>query len=102
MFVACVIEQLVDEGRLSLDATGAELLGNEVVAGSPNAGSRHRTPALGPHQRCAQLGVGSRVDPSRPGSAMDVSHIWGKTEALDYLKSGRRQATNDRIGVWVF
>jgi D-alanyl-D-alanine carboxypeptidase len=26
---------------------------------------------------------------------MNVSHIWGKTEALDYLRSGRDRATNE-------
>ena len=39
MFVACVIEQLIDEGSLNLEATGRELLGEEAVAGIPNAGS---------------------------------------------------------------
>jgi D-alanyl-D-alanine carboxypeptidase len=95
MFTACVIEQLVDEGRLSLDATGAELLGNEVVAGIPNA-ARATVRQLLDHTS----GVPSwELDPEwirhGRGSAMDVSHIWGKTEALDYLKSGRDQATND-------
>ena len=37
MFVPCVIEQLIDEGRLNLEATGRELLGDAVVAGIPNA-----------------------------------------------------------------
>jgi D-alanyl-D-alanine carboxypeptidase len=95
MFVACVIEQLVDEGRLSLDATGAELLGNEVVAGIPNA-ARATVRQLLDHTS----GVPSwEFDPEwirhGRGSAMDVSHIWGKTEALDYLKSGRDPATNE-------
>ena len=95
MFVACVIEQLVDEGRLSLDATGAELLGEEVVAGIPNA-ARATVRQLLDHTS----GVPSwELDPEwirhGRGSAMDVSHIWGKTEALDYLRSGRDQATNE-------
>jgi D-alanyl-D-alanine carboxypeptidase len=95
MFVACVIEQLVDEGRLNLDSTGAELLGNEVVAGIPNA-ARATVRQLLDHTS----GVPSwEFDPEwirhGRGSAMDVSHIWGKTEALDYLKSGRDRATNE-------
>jgi D-alanyl-D-alanine carboxypeptidase len=95
MFVACVIEQLVDEGRLSLDSTGAELLGKEVLAGIPNA-ARATVRQLLDHTS----GVPSwELDPEwirhGRGSAMDVSHIWGKTEALYYLKSGRDQATNE-------
>jgi D-alanyl-D-alanine carboxypeptidase len=94
MFVACVIEQLVDEGRLSLDATGSELLGNEVVAGIPNAAAATVRQLLD-----HTSGVPSwEFDPEwirhGRGSAMDVAHIWGKTESLDYLKSGRDQATN--------
>jgi CubicO group peptidase (beta-lactamase class C family) len=95
MFVACVIEQLVDEGRLSLDATGAELLGGEVVAGIPNAAGATVRQFLD-----HTSGVPSwEFDPEwirhGRGSAMDVSHIWGKTEALDYLKSGRDRSTNE-------
>jgi D-alanyl-D-alanine carboxypeptidase len=29
------------------------------------------------------------------GAEMDVSHTWGKTEALDYLKSGRDKSTHE-------
>jgi D-alanyl-D-alanine carboxypeptidase len=95
MFVACVIEQLVDEGRLSLDATGAELLGDEAVAGIPNA-ARATVRQLLDHTS----GVPSwELDPEwirhGRGSDMDISHIWGKTEALDYLRSGRDKATNE-------
>jgi D-alanyl-D-alanine carboxypeptidase len=95
MFVACVIEQLIDEGRLSLDATGAELLGKELVGGIPNA-DRATVRQLLDHTS----GVPSwEFDPEwirhGRGSAMDPSHLWGKTEALDYLKSGRDHATNE-------
>jgi D-alanyl-D-alanine carboxypeptidase len=95
MFVACVIEQLIDEKRLSLDATGAELLGPAVVAGIPNA-DRATVRQLLDHTS----GVPSwEFDPEwirhGRGSAMDVSHVWGKTEALEYLKSGRDRATHE-------
>lgn len=95
MFVACVIEQLIDEGRLSLDATGAVLLGKELVGGIPNA-DRATVRQFLDHTS----GVPSwEFDPEwirhGRGSAMDPSRIWGKTEALDYLKSGRDHATNE-------
>lgn len=95
MFVACVIEQLVDEGRLSLEATGQELLGVEAVSGIPNA-DRATVRQLLNHTS----GVPSwEFDPQwirhGRGAEMDVSHIWGKTEALNYLKSGRDKPTNE-------
>jgi D-alanyl-D-alanine carboxypeptidase len=95
MFVACVIEQLIDEGRLSLDATGRELLGGDVVANIPNA-DRATVGQLLDHTS----GVPSwEFDPEwirhGRGAAMDVNHHWGKTEALGYLKSGRDKAANE-------
>lgn len=95
MFVACVIEQLVDEGRLSLDATAGELLGESVLAGIPNA-NRATIRQLLDHTS----GVPSwEFDPewirNGRGAAMDVGHLWSKTEALDYLRSGRDPAPNE-------
>jgi len=95
MFVACVIEQLVDEGRLSLDATGRELLGADAVSGIPNA-DRATVRQLLDHTS----GVPSwEFDPQwirhGRGADMDVAHIWGKTEALYYLRSGRDKPTNE-------
>jgi D-alanyl-D-alanine carboxypeptidase len=95
MFVACVIEQLVDEGRLSLDATVPKLLGNQIVAGIPNA-DRATVRELLDHTS----GVPSwEFDPEwirhGRGAALEVDRIWGKEEALDYLRSGRDKATNE-------
>jgi D-alanyl-D-alanine carboxypeptidase len=95
MFVACVIEQLIDEGRLNIEATGRELLGEAAVAGIPNA-DRATVRQLLEHTS----GVPSwEFDPEwirhGRGAAMNVDHIWGKTEALDYLKSGRDKAANE-------
>ena len=95
MFVACVIEQLVDEGRLSLDATGAELLGSETVAGIPNAARATVRQLLDHTSGVPSWEFDSEWIRHGRGSAMDVAHIWGKTEALDYLKSGRDKASNE-------
>jgi len=95
MFVACVVEQLVDEGRLNLDTPVRDILGDAVVANVPNA-DRATVRQLLDHTS----GIPSwEFDPvwirRGRGADMDVSHIWGKTEALDYLKSGRDKPTND-------
>jgi D-alanyl-D-alanine carboxypeptidase len=95
MFVACVIEQLVDEGRLSLEATGRELLGNEVVAGIPNADRATVRQLLDHTSGVPSWEFDSNWIRKGRGAAMDLDHIWGKTEALDYLKSGRDKAANE-------
>jgi D-alanyl-D-alanine carboxypeptidase len=95
MFVACVVEQLIDEGRLSLSATGRELLGESAVAGIPNAG-RATVRQFLDHTS----GVPSwEFDPewirAGRGERIDVDRLWGKTDALAYLTSGRDKATNE-------
>lgn len=95
MFVACVIEQLVDEGRLSLDATGRELLGESQVAGIPNANRATVRQLLDHTSGVPSWEFDSEWIRKGRGADMDVKHLWGKTEALDYLKSGRDKASNE-------
>jgi D-alanyl-D-alanine carboxypeptidase len=95
MFVACVIEQLIDEGRLNLEATARELLGDAVVAGIPNADRATVRQLLDHTSGVPSWEFDSQWIRNGRGAAMDVDHIWGKTEALDYLKSGRDKAANE-------
>ena len=84
-FFAVVILQLVEEGRLDLDATAASILGS-AVDGIPNADKA----------TIAQLlnhtgGVPSWEDDPNwisdgRGSTLDTGHIWGKAETLHYIK----------------
>jgi len=83
-FVAVVILQLAEEGRLNLDVTAASLLGS-AVDGIPNADVA----------TIAQLlnhtgGVPSWEDDpvwisEGRGAALDASRIWGKAETLPYI-----------------
>jgi len=84
-FAAVVILQLVEEGRLSLDATAADLLG-PAVDGIPNAGTatiaqllNHTggVPSWEDDSVWIREGRGDRLDPER---------IWGKTETLPYIR----------------
>ena len=94
MLVACVIEQLVQEGRLRLEAPISDLLEPAVIAGIPNAD----------HATVQQLldhtsGIPSwEFDPEwirdARGERMDLEHRWGKAETLDYLRSGRDAAAH--------
>ena len=84
-FVAVVILQLAEEGRLDLGATAASLLG-PAVDRIPNADKA----------TIAQLlnhtgGVPSWEDDPAwisdgRGATLDVSRIWGKTETLPYIR----------------
>lgn len=95
MFVACVIEQLIDEGRLNLEATGRELLGGETVAGIPNADRATVRQLLDHTSGVPSWEFDAEWIRHGRGAAMNVDHIWGKTEALDYLRSGRDEAANE-------
>ena len=95
MFAACVIEQLIDEGRLSLDAKGRDLLGEEVIAGIPNADRATVRQLLEHTSGVPSWEFDSDWIRHGRGADMDIAHQWGKTEALDYLKSGRDRATNE-------
>ncbi len=94
MLVACVIEQLIDEGRIEPEATARELLGEEMIARIPNA-DRATVRQLLDHTS----GIPSwEFDPEwirhGRGAALDPTRQWGKTETLDYLRAGRDAATN--------
>ncbi|MBS0380193.1 MAG: beta-lactamase family protein [Proteobacteria bacterium] len=88
-FVACVIEQLADEGRLDLDTPLVSVLGAATLEHIPNA----------PDATVRQLldhtsGIPSwEFDPvwirHGRGSELEPGRIWGKAETLDYLRQGR-------------
>lgn len=91
-FVAVVMLQLAEEGRLDLKATAASLLGS-AVEGIPNADKA----------TIAQLlnhtgGVPSWEDDPAwihdgRGARLDVGRIWGKQDTLNYIKGHAPLAT---------
>jgi|TARA_B100000315_G_scaffold33967_1_gene28695 D-alanyl-D-alanine carboxypeptidase len=83
-FVAVVILQLVEEGRLNLGDTAASLLG-PAMDGIPNADKATIAELLN-----HTSGVPSWEDDPTwisdgRGATLDVSRIWGKTETLPYI-----------------
>ena len=94
VFVACVIEQLVDEGRLSLEATGRELLGDEALAGIPNADRATVRQLLEHTSGVPSWELDRQWIRHGRGAALEATHLWGKTEALEFLRHGRDPATN--------
>jgi D-alanyl-D-alanine carboxypeptidase len=95
IFIACVVEELIDEGRLSLDASVRDLLGDAVVSRIPNANRATVRQLLDHTSGIPSWEFDREWIRHGRGAEMDVTHIWGKTEALDYLKSGRDQAHNE-------
>ncbi len=95
VFVASVIEQLVDEGRLSLEATGQELLGDAALAGIPNADRATVRQLLDHTSGVPSWEFDAEWIRRGRGESLDARHLWGKTEALEYLRHGREPATNE-------
>jgi D-alanyl-D-alanine carboxypeptidase len=94
MFVACAIEELVDEGTLSLDATAGDLLGASVVEGIPNAAQATVRELLDHTSGVPSWEFDRQWIRQGRGADMVIGHRWGKTEALEFLKSGRDPPTN--------
>ena len=95
VFVACVVQQLIDEGRLDHDATAVSVLGPGPLAGIPN-GDRVTIRQLLSHTS----GVPSwefDADWIRRGRGAElrVDRPWRKEETLDYIRGDRHPATNE-------
>lgn len=95
VFVTAVVMQLAQEGRLDLNRTAADILGPEVTKGIANA-DRATLAQLLAHTG----GVISWEDDPRwiregRGSKLEPSHLWGKTETLDYIRGPEHPALNE-------
>ncbi len=84
-FVAVVILQLVEEGRLDLDATSADLLGS-AVDGIPNADKATVAQLLDHTGRVPSWEDDPAWIRDGRGTTLDVSRIWGKTETMPYIE----------------
>jgi D-alanyl-D-alanine carboxypeptidase len=94
MFVACVIEQLIDEGRLRLDAPISGLLEPAVIAGIPNADGATIAQLLDHTSGIPSWEFDPRWIRAGRGAEMDLGHQWAKAETLDYLRQGRDPAAH--------
>ena len=94
-FVARVILQLVEEGKLDLENTATDYVELEVVGNVPNA-DRATLRQLLNHQS----GVPTwEFEPSwirkGRGNEMVLDHVWGKTETLEYATPQLTPARHD-------
>lgn len=100
VFVAVIILQLVDESKLAFSNTVDQILDPELYAGIENAGQASIERLLSHH-----AGIDSWEDePSWivRGRGKDIrnDHIWGKTEALDYIRRPRVTAPEPGQGYY--
>ncbi|MEM9989650.1 MAG: serine hydrolase domain-containing protein, partial [Pseudomonadota bacterium] len=94
VFVAVVILQLSEEGKLDLNATAPEILGDDVLKGIPNTDI-----ATISHMLNHTSGIPSWEDDPKwiaegRGRDLNVNHIWGKAETLDYVRGPQHKAVN--------
>jgi CubicO group peptidase (beta-lactamase class C family) len=93
-FVACIVERLVDQGQLSLDATAANILGPEVVAGIPNADRATIRQLLNHTSGIPTWEFDAEWIRKGRGAESIPQRLWGKAETLDYVRGSRHPATN--------
>jgi D-alanyl-D-alanine carboxypeptidase len=83
-FVAVVVHQLVDEGRLALDASPFDVLGS-AVAGIANADRATLAQLLDHSSGIPNWEFVPAWIRRGRGADMDPARIWGKRDVLDYV-----------------
>lgn len=86
VFVAVVALQLVEEGKLSLDATPASVLGGQAVRGIANADSATVEQLLAHTSGIASWEDDPNWIRAGRGEAVVPAHRWPRTGALDYIR----------------
>ncbi len=93
-FIACVVQQLVDEGKLNIDSTALELLGPKVAGGIPNADIANIRQLLSHTSGIPTWEFDAEWMHRGRGELMTIAHVWDKAETLRYIRDGRHAATN--------
>jgi D-alanyl-D-alanine carboxypeptidase len=94
VFVAAIVQQLAEEGRLDLAATPLAILGPEVAGGIANADTATLRQLLDHTSGIATWEFDADWIRRGRGADLLVERPWRKDETLDYLRHGRHAATN--------
>jgi D-alanyl-D-alanine carboxypeptidase len=94
VFVASVVQQLADEGRLNLDATPVDILGEAAVGDIANAGKATLRQLLNHTSGIATWEFDPDWIRRGRGAQLLTERPWRKDEPLDYIRHGRHAATN--------
>jgi D-alanyl-D-alanine carboxypeptidase len=93
-FVACLVERLIDEGRLSEDTRLLDVLGAETLRGIPNASEATIGQLLNHSSGIATWEMDADWIRVGRGAQLDPEKWWGKSETLEFLREDRHPATN--------
>jgi D-alanyl-D-alanine carboxypeptidase len=93
-FVARVILQLVEEGRLDLGKTPADYLDLPIVRNIHNTDSATLRHLLNHQSGIPTWEFQEDWIPRGRGAEMELDHVWGKTETLEYCTKDLLPATN--------
>jgi D-alanyl-D-alanine carboxypeptidase len=94
VFVACVVQQLADEGRLDLDRPALAYLGPQLVGDIPNAGSATLRQLLEHTSGVPTWEFDADWIRRGRGEHLLTERPWRKEEPLEYLRHGRHPPTN--------
>jgi D-alanyl-D-alanine carboxypeptidase len=97
-FVARVILQLVEEGKLDLDKTPSDYLDLPIIGNIYNTESATLRHLLNHQSGIATWEFQEDWIPKGRGAEMELGHIWGKTETLEYCTKDLLPATNEPGG----
>jgi D-alanyl-D-alanine carboxypeptidase len=93
-FVATVILQLVEEGKLDLDKTPTDYVDLEIVRAVPNTSEATLRHLLNHQSGIPTWEFQKEWMRKGRGDAMTLGHVWGKTETLEYCTGDLLPATN--------
>jgi D-alanyl-D-alanine carboxypeptidase len=94
-FVATVILQLVEEGKLDLEKTPQDYLDLEIVRAVPNTGRATLRQLLNHQSGIPTWEFQEDWIRVGRGDQMELGYVWGKTETLEYCTGDLLPATNE-------
>jgi D-alanyl-D-alanine carboxypeptidase len=93
-FVGRVVLQLAEEGKLDLDKTAQDYLDRKVVRGIPNTGTATLRQLLNHQSGIPDWEFQKDWIRKARGDRMELGHVFGKTETLEYCTGDLLPATN--------
>ena len=93
-FVATIILQLVEEGKLDLDKTPQDYLDLEIIRAVPNTGTATLRQLLNHQSGIPTWEFQKGWIREGRGDRMELGYVWGKAETLEYCTGDLLPATN--------
>lgn len=94
-FVARVVLKLVEEGKLDLNKAPTDYLDSEIVGSVPNTNQASLRQLLNHQSGIPTWEFQPDWIRKGRGDQMELDHVWGKTEALDYVTGNQVPADHE-------